>query len=57
MNFTVLLFCVNEPFVPLKKLPPTLRVPAPENVSREEVPADVILPETVAVPVDILRSV
>ena len=53
MKLTVPVEAVNVPFVPLMKVPPAFKIPASENVILEPVLADVILPETVAVPVDI----
>jgi len=41
---------VNVPAVPLRKPPPTFKVPAPEKTIRESMPAEVMLPGMVAVP-------
>ena len=41
------------PAVPLRNVPPAFKVPASENTIRESTPSDVMLPETVAVPVEI----
>ena len=51
LKFKVPVDAVNVP--PLPRFPPTFNVPASENTIRESTPENVILPETVAVPVDI----
>ena len=53
LKLTVLVDAVKVPAVPLKKSPPALSLPEPENVMREAVPEEVILPEILAVPVEI----
>ena len=47
---------MKVPRVPLIKLPPTFKVPAPEKIIRELTPAEVILLETFTVPVEIVKS-
>ena len=56
LKFTVPVEAVNVPAAPLIKVPPAFIIPAPENMILEEVPAEVILPETVTVPVDIVTE-
>lgn len=53
LKLTVPVFAVNVPAAPLMNVPPAFRVPAPENVILEAVPAEVIFPEMDAVPVEI----
>ena len=57
MKSTVPLPAVKIPRLPLISSPAMFNVPAPEKIIRELTPAEVILPETVTVPVEIVRSV
>lgn len=57
LKLTVLVLQVNVPAVPLMKVPPTFSVPESEKMIFDEVPAEVIFPVIVTVPVDMVTCV